>query len=86
MVSKTITLKQNNETDFVRFLCQLVNLAGGYQCDCSIQSEDGSLVDLKSILGLMSLCLSYGKTVQLYFNGEDEVQAGLVVTNFLTNN
>ena len=53
-----------------RLAVAMVQSANKYTCDMRLVYED-KIVDLKSILGLMSLAIPQGKEVVLIVNGND---------------
>jgi phosphocarrier protein len=52
----------------------LVGRANQYKCDVKVTFE-GSSVDLKSIMGVLSLGISKGSTITIETNGVDEEEA-----------
>jgi len=52
----------------------LVKKANQFQCDISITHEDET-VDLKSIMGVLSLGVNKGSLVVIETEGEDEIEA-----------
>ena len=52
----------------------LVGRANQYKCDVKITFE-GNTVDLKSIMGVLSLGISKGSSINVQTNGEDEEEA-----------
>lgn len=53
-----------------RLAVNMVQAANKYSCDMKLVYED-KIVDLKSILGLMSLAIPQGKEVVLIVSGND---------------
>lgn len=53
-----------------RLAVNMVQAANKYSCDMKLVYED-KIVDLKSILGLMSLAIPYGKEVTLVAEGQN---------------
>ncbi|MGM9969840.1 MAG: HPr family phosphocarrier protein [Anaeroplasma sp.] len=52
----------------------LVNVAVDFKCDISLSALKKT-VDLKSIMGVMSLGVYSGTTIEIVANGEDEIEA-----------
>lgn len=67
-------VKLTSELSSVKFCTNLVREASNFVSDITLNVGDKS-VDLKSILGLMSLCLYDGREASISINGEDEVKA-----------
>lgn len=53
---------------------QLVNVAVDFESQINLEINDKS-VDLKSIMGLMSLGIYFGETIKISCDGEDEEEA-----------
>ena len=72
--TKTInfTLQVPKETSFVSLCTGMVHHGSEFKSNISIQVEDGQVVDLKSILGIMTLCYSNGRKAQITIEGLDE--------------
>ncbi len=62
----------------------LVNEAVGFKCEIDLQVDSKS-VNLKSIMGVMSLGVFSGEVIEIVCNGEDEVQAMNKITDALIN-
>lgn len=60
----------------------LVQAAGQFQADITLTYKDKD-VNLKSIMGVMSLGVPKGETVKVSINGEDEVQAMEKITDVM---
>jgi phosphocarrier protein len=63
---------------------QLVNLANGFKSDIKI-TYNGVIVDLKSIMGVLSLGVTRGSTVIIRSEGDDEVEAINAISKQLQN-
>ena len=61
---------------------KLVNLAMSYHSDIDL-SAMGKTINLKSIMGLMSLGIYKGEQITLKINGTDEDEAMLALTDFI---
>ncbi|TDQ40421.1 phosphocarrier protein HPr [Aureibacillus halotolerans] len=82
MIEKTFAI--TNDTGLhARPATQLVNKAGQYQADINISYNDKS-VNLKSIMGVMSLGVPKGATVKLSADGRDEQEAIEGLTEAIT--
>ena len=57
-----------------RAAAKFVHLANRFDCSVSV-SKDGSRVNGKSILGLLTLAASQGTSLRLAADGHDEVEA-----------
>lgn len=57
-----------------RAAAKLVKLSASFSSDIDIE-KDGQRVNSKSIMGVMMLAASFGSTVTVHANGEDELQA-----------
>lgn len=66
-----------------RPVAMLVQLASQFDCSVYLES-DGKRVNAKSIMGMMSLVLRMGVTVQIETDGVDEQEAIKQITNFLS--
>lgn len=73
MLTREITIKNNPEQD-ARFLAEAVQLANRYASSLHIASGTAS-VNLKSIMGIMSLSLNNGETFTITADGADEQAA-----------
>lgn len=62
----------------------LVNLANNFKCDITL-TYDGITVDLKSIMGVLSLGIKRGSQVTVRTSGEDEVEALNSIAKKLTD-
>ena len=53
---------------------EIVRKANSYESEITL-SYNEQKIDLKSILGLLSLCVNYGEKVTLEFDGKDSKEA-----------
>lgn len=63
----------------------LVNEAGKFSSDSKI-SVDGKEVNLKSIMGVMSLAIANGQTISISVEGDDASEALDALTNVIIEN
>lgn len=61
---------------------RLVNLAMSFQSDIDLTAM-GKTVNLKSIMGLMSLGIYKGETVKVHISGPDAEKAMISIADFL---
>ncbi len=61
---------------------RLVNLAMSFQSDIDLTAM-GKTVNLKSIMGLMSLGIYKGETVKVHISGPDSEKAMIAIADFL---
>ncbi|HHW79825.1 MAG TPA: HPr family phosphocarrier protein [Acholeplasmataceae bacterium] len=61
---------------------KLVNLAMNFKAEIMLES-DGNTINLKSIMGLMSLGIYRGEIIHLTADGEDEEEAVKVLSDFI---
>lgn len=61
---------------------KLVNLAMEFESKVSLETA-GNVVNLKSIMGLMSLGIYKGETIHLFAEGPDELEAVNKISNFI---
>jgi phosphotransferase system HPr (HPr) family protein len=81
MVEQSVVI-QNKSGLHARPASLLVKEASRFQCQLSLRKNDKE-VDLKSILGLMSLAIMAGETVVIKAEGEDELQALTQLTSLI---
>ena len=74
------TINIEMEHSLVSFYTMLVQTGMKYTSDMEIAVGEGRPVDLKSILGLMSVAIINGKQAVITINGEDEVRAAIELT------
>lgn len=69
------------EAERVKFTAHLVSLASRYVSDITIM-DDRNNIDLKSIMGMMTIVISSGKTFNIEINGSDEDIAAESILEF----
>jgi len=69
------------EAERVKFTAHLVSLASRYISDITIMDERNN-IDLKSIMGMMTIVISSGKTFNIEINGDDEDIAAESILDF----
>lgn len=77
-------IKIPKELTFVNLCTGLVHHSSEFMSDMTITTDDHqtSPVDLKSILGVMSLAMSNGKHVIITISGKDEDEAEVVIKSY----
>lgn len=80
MIEKKIKII-NNAGLHTRPAATIVKLAAKYKCEFYIY-KDGMNVNGKSIIGVMTLAAEKGSEVLLTFEGEDELEAAEVITDY----
>ena len=65
------TLQVPKESSFVSLCTGMVHHGSEFKANITIQVEDGQIVDLKSILGIMTLCYSNGRSARIVIEGTD---------------
>ena len=63
---------------------KLVNLAMTFEGDVYLTWEDKT-VNLKSIMGLMSLGIYHGQEIEISTQGKDEIEAMKKITDFIVS-
>ena len=74
------TINIEMEHSLVSFYTMLVQTGMKYTSDMEIAVGEGRPVDLKSILGLMSVAIINGKQAVITIEGEDEAAAAFELT------
>ena len=69
------------EAERVKFTAHLVSLASKYVSDITIMDERNN-IDLKSIMGMMTIVISSGKTFNIEISGSDEDIAAESILEF----
>ena len=71
---KSITFKLNipKESNLVNMCTGMVHHASEFTSEILLSVDNGNQIDLKSILGIMSLCMSNGKIITIDIAGKDE--------------
>lgn len=72
-MKKTLKVVTNHGID-VNLATQLVNVASQFECDIHANAHKKD-IDLKSILGLMSLIIPSGATLEIKADGSDAEEA-----------
>ncbi|MCR5797115.1 HPr family phosphocarrier protein [Eubacterium xylanophilum] len=80
MITKNVDVKINEEG--TRPIAKLVQIASQYQSKVCIKQENKT-VNAKSIMGMMTLGLVYGQTIDIEVDGEDESDAMQGIETFL---
>jgi phosphocarrier protein len=73
MIEKTVMIK-NKLGLHARAAVKLVNLANRFESSVKIE-KDGSEIDGKSILGILTLAATQGSEIKLRVSGRDEAKA-----------
>ena len=80
MIEKTIKIV-NNAGLHTRPAATIVKLASKYKCEFFI-SKDGLNINGKSIIGVMTLAAEMGSELLLTFDGEDEKEASVEISDY----
>jgi phosphocarrier protein len=80
MIEKTIKIV-NNAGLHTRPAATIVKLASKYKCEFYI-SKDGLNINGKSIIGVMTLAAEMGSELLLSFDGEDEKEASVEISEY----
>ena len=62
-----------------RAAAKLVHLTGGFASRIELVTEEGEVIDAKSILGILLLAASQGTQITLRCDGPDEAEAARAV-------
>ena len=81
MKKTTVIVPEGAELEQVKFTAHLVAIASHYVSDMII-SDKRNNIDLKSILGMMTLVMHAGKTFTIQINGSDEDAAEKAIVEF----
>ena len=84
MMEKSVTI-QLTEGLQARPVAMLVQVASQYESSVYIET-DGKKVNAKSIMGMMTLELSEGESVNVTADGKDEERALEGIEKYLSNN
>lgn len=81
---KTITFKLNipKESNLVNMCSGMVHHASEFTSEILLSVDNGNQIDLKSILGIMSLCMSNGKIITIEIAGKDEEEAFMCIEKY----
>jgi phosphotransferase system HPr (HPr) family protein len=75
---KFIYQPKEEKPEYAKFACGIVHRAGEFMSDITLKSKGtngDTIVDLKSILGVVSLHASLGKELTITIEGIDEDEA-----------
>lgn len=81
MKNQTVEVQLNSGLE--RLAAMLVQLASKYESRVYLESE-GRRVNAKSIMGMMSLVLNNGESVEINADGSDEEGAVAAIADYLT--
>jgi catabolite repression HPr-like protein len=81
-MKKEITVQMSGFTEATP-IAHLVQLANQYESKVYVEMDDKK-VNVKSIMGMMSLVLTEGSVITVITEGQDETQALDAVEKFLT--
>lgn len=81
MKKQTVEVQLNSGLE--RLAAMLVQVASKYESRVYLES-DGRRVNAKSIMGMMSLVLNNGETVEINADGSDEEGAVTAIADYLT--
>jgi len=76
------TLNIPNESNLVNLCTGMVHHASEFISEITLSVNNGHKIDLKSILGVMSLCMSNGKDIVIEIEGGDEEGAYLCLEKY----
>jgi phosphocarrier protein HPr len=80
MIEKIVKIV-NNAGLHTRPAATIVKLASKYKCEFFI-SKDGLNINGKSIIGVMTLAAEMGSELLLSFDGEDENEASVEISDY----
>jgi len=83
MIKKKAVIQLENGLE-ARPVAMLVQLASQFESEIYIESEERK-VNAKSIMGMMTLGLGNGESVNIYANGEDEEKAIESISKYLVS-
>lgn len=83
MIRKSITIGISNGLE-ARPIAMLVQVASQYTSNIYLESE-ARKVNAKSIMGMMTLCLTAGEAITVVAEGDDEEQAVSEIEKYLKN-
>ena len=84
MIKKPVTIQIKNGLE-ARPIALLVQVASQYDSEIYVDSEERH-VNAKSIMGMMTLSLNYGDSIEVSANGEDEMEAMAHIEKYLSGN
>ena len=77
----TVVVPAAAETERVKFTAYLVSTATRYVSDMTL-IDGRNTIDLKSIMGMMTIVVSAGKTFTIKIDGKDEDIAAEAIENY----
>ena len=83
MIRKPVTIQLDNGLE-ARPIAPLVQKANQFSSQIYMESGDNKRVNVKSIMGMMSMALLNGEEVVIDAEGEDEEAAAAAIEEFLT--
>lgn len=83
MIRKSITIGISNGLE-ARPIAMLVQVASQYTSNIYLESE-ARKVNAKSIMGMMTLCLTAGESILVEADGKDEEAAVTEIEKYLKN-
>ena len=83
MIRKPVTIQLDNGLE-ARPIALLVQKANQFSSQIYMESGDNKRVNVKSIMGMMSMALLNGEEVVIDAEGEDEEAAAAAIEEFLT--
>ena len=84
MIKKPVTIQIKNGLE-ARPIALLVQVASQYDSEIYVDSDERH-VNAKSIMGMMTLSLNYGDSIEVSANGEDEKEAMAHIEKYLSGN
>ena len=82
-MKKGVVVNMQNDLE-ARPIALLVQKANQFSSQIYMESEDNKRVNVKSIMGMMSMALLNGEEVVIDAEGEDEEAAAAAIEEFLT--
>ena len=84
MIKKPVTIQIKSGLE-ARPIALLVQVASQYDSEIYVESEERH-VNAKSIMGMMTLSLNYGDSIEVSANGADENEAMAHIEKYLSGN
>ena len=81
MIELQVVIPAAAEAERVKFTAHLVSLASRYVSNITIMDARNN-IDLKSIMGMMTIVISSGKTFNIEIDGDDEDVAAESILEF----
>ena len=82
-MKKSVVVNMQNDLE-ARPIALLVQKANQFSSQIYMESGDNKIVNVKSIMGMMSMALLNGEEVVIDAEGEDEEAAAAAIEEFLT--